>query len=62
MDDDIDKVAQFVHESKKSLINQRSADAGVSLRFSVEGEVWEAAWSPASPAMTPSLIPCLSRE
>ncbi len=29
----------------KSLINQRSADAGVSLRFSVEGEVWEAARS-----------------
>lgn len=29
----------------KSLINQRAADAGVSLRFVVEGEVWEAARS-----------------
>ena len=29
----------------KTLINQRAADASVVLRFSVEGEVWEAARS-----------------
>lgn len=34
-----------IGSATKTLINQRAADAAVSLRFSVEGEVWEAARS-----------------
>ncbi|MDJ0925958.1 MAG: SMC family ATPase [Acidimicrobiia bacterium] len=34
-----------IGSATKTLINQRAADAGIVLRFAVEGEVWEAARS-----------------
>jgi exonuclease SbcC len=34
-----------IGSATKTLINQRAADAGVVLRFAVEGEIWEAARS-----------------